>query len=54
MANSQDSSLPRFKRRAVMAGLGATIAMPWVARAQGSNVIRIGVPTKTYYPTIIA
>ncbi len=44
----------KVKRRAVIAGIGATVAMPWVARAQGANVIRIGVPTKTYYPTIIA
>ncbi len=44
----------KLKRRTVIAGLGATVAMPWYARAQGSNVVRIGVPTKTYYPTIIA
>ncbi len=44
----------KIGRRSVMAGLGATVAMPWVARAQGATVVRIGVPTKTYYPTIIA
>jgi hypothetical protein len=27
--------------------------MPSIARAQG-QVVRIGLPTKTYYPTIIA
>src|SRR5262245_1039455 len=31
----------------------AAIAMPNVARAQ-MPVVRIGVPTKTYFPTIIA
>src|SRR3954447_23796585 len=31
----------------------ATLALPSIARAQG-QVVRIGLPTKTYYPTIIA
>src|SRR5258705_7026067 len=31
----------------------AAIGMPSIARAQG-QVVRIGLPTKTYYPTIIA
>ena len=34
------------------AGL-ATLSMPSIARAQ-AQVVRIGLPTKTYYPTIIA
>lgn len=54
MANEPKNTPGKFKRRTVIAGLGATVAMPWVARAQSGNVIRIGVPTKTYYPTIIA
>lgn len=54
MTNGTKVSAAHIKRRSVIAGLGATVAMPWVARAQGSNTIRIGVPTKTYYPTIIA
>ena len=54
MAKTPPITTARLKRRTVIAGLGATVAMPWVARAQGSNVVRIGVPTKTYYPTIIA
>jgi NitT/TauT family transport system substrate-binding protein len=37
----------------VLAGSAATIAFPYVARAQ-ANVVRIGLPTKTYWPTIIA
>lgn len=41
-------------RRSVLAGAAATIAMPYVARAQSSGTVRIGVPTKTYYPTIVA
>ncbi len=43
----------RVSRRSVLAGSGATIAFPYVARAQ-ANVVRIGLPTKTYWPTIIA
>ena len=31
----------------------AALGMPSIARAQG-QVVRIGLPTKTYYPTIIA
>jgi NitT/TauT family transport system substrate-binding protein len=37
----------------VLAGSAATIAFPYVARAE-ANVVRIGLPTKTYWPTIIA
>ena len=54
MADKPLITTAKLKRRTVLAGLGATVAMPWVARAQGGNVVRIGVPTKTYYPTIIA
>ncbi len=43
----------RVSRRSVLAGSAATIAFPYVARAQ-ANVVRIGLPTKTYWPTIIA
>lgn len=54
MAIKPSITSAKIKRRTVLAGLGATIAMPGMIRAQGSGVIRIGVPTKTYYPTIIA
>jgi len=54
MADKPRITTAKLKRRTVLAGMGATVAMPWVARAQASNLIRIGVPTKTYYPTIIA
>jgi NitT/TauT family transport system substrate-binding protein len=54
MADKPLITTAKLKRRTVLAGLGATVAMPWVARAQSGNVVRIGVPTKTYYPTIIA
>jgi NitT/TauT family transport system substrate-binding protein len=48
--------LERHSRRRVLgygAAGAATLAMSSIARAQ-SQTVRIGVPTKTYYPTIIA
>jgi NitT/TauT family transport system substrate-binding protein len=54
MAIKPSITSAKIKRRTVLAGIGATIAMPGIIRAQGASVIRIGVPTKTYYPTIIA
>jgi NitT/TauT family transport system substrate-binding protein len=45
-----------LSRRHLLAGSAAgaaALAMPSIARAQ-AQVVRIGLPTKTYYPTIIA
>jgi NitT/TauT family transport system substrate-binding protein len=44
---------PDLIRRSLLVGGAAALAMPGVARAQAGNTIRIGVPTKTYWPTII-
>jgi NitT/TauT family transport system substrate-binding protein len=41
-------------RRSVLVGGTAALLMPSVARGQGRATVRIGVPTKTYFPTIIA
>jgi NitT/TauT family transport system substrate-binding protein len=41
-------------RRAVVLGGSAALAFPAIVRSQAKPVIRIGVPTKTYFPTIIA
>ncbi|MDF3063253.1 MAG: ssuA 8 [Microvirga sp.] len=41
-------------RRSVLVGGTAALFMPSVARGQGRATVRIGVPTKTYFPTIIA
>ena len=49
-------TLLRPSRRRVLgygAAGAAALGMPSIARAQG-QVVRIGLPTKTYYPTIIA
>lgn len=45
---------PDMMRRALLIGAGAAAVMPRPAIAQSGNVIRIGLPTKTYWPTIIA
>ena len=43
----------KLLRRSVLIGGVSALGMPSIARAQG-RVVRIGLPTKTYYPTIIA
>jgi len=45
---------PNLLRRSILVGGAATALMPRVALAQGQQVVRIGVPTKTYWPTIVA
>ncbi|MBV8840816.1 MAG: ABC transporter substrate-binding protein, partial [Alphaproteobacteria bacterium] len=47
--------LVQSRRRVLTAGAASVVALglPSITRAQGQTV-RIGVPTKTYYPTIIA
>src|SRR5262245_50033074 len=42
-----------LSRRALLVTGAAAVAMPHVARAQAGGTIRIGVPTKTYWPTIV-
>ena len=41
-------------RRALLVGGAATLCMPSIVLAQAKTTVRIGVPTKTYFPTIIA
>ncbi len=40
-------------RRSIVVGGATSLLLPRMALAQGSDVIRIGVPTKTYWPTIV-
>src|SRR5262245_20275116 len=54
MGKELQKDSPDFLRRSLLIGAAAAAAMPNVVRAQGANSIRIGVPTKTYWPTIIA
>ncbi|HYD07322.1 MAG TPA: ABC transporter substrate-binding protein [Reyranella sp.] len=44
--------MTRFSRRAALAG-AAALGLPRVAIGQARQKIRIGVPTKTYWPTIV-
>jgi NitT/TauT family transport system substrate-binding protein len=47
----------RIHRRSILQGTAATaatFALPHIVRAQVGNTVRIGLPTKTYWPTIIA
>jgi len=41
-------------RRTLLVGGAATLIAPRLAFAQAATTVRIGVPTKTYFPTIIA
>ena len=54
MGKAPSSHKPDLSRRSLLVAGAAAVAMPRAALAQGTNSIRIGVPTKTYYPTIIA
>src|SRR5262245_6286802 len=44
---------PDLQRRAILAGGAASLFLPRLAFAQGAETIRIGVPTRTYWPTIV-
>ena len=45
---------PSSTRRAVVLGGAAALSFPALVLGQAKPVVRIGVPTKTYFPTIIA
>jgi NitT/TauT family transport system substrate-binding protein len=53
MGKKPSADRPDLMRRALLATGAAAMAMPRAAFAQGSKTIRIGVPTKTYWPTIV-
>src|SRR5262245_21032326 len=53
MARKPRDEKPDLQRRLLLAGGAATVLMPRLAFAQGANTIRIGVPTRTYWPTIV-
>ena len=54
MSKTPRDGNPNILRRSLLIGGAATLAMPYIARAQTPGVVRIGVPTKTYFPTIIS
>jgi NitT/TauT family transport system substrate-binding protein len=53
MAKEPQDEGPDLKRRALLVAGAAGVFMPRLAFAQGANTIRIGVPTRTYWPTIV-
>ncbi len=53
MGRRRPPEKPDLSRRALLAAGAASLVMPRAAIAQGQDTIRIGVPTKTYWPTII-
>lgn len=53
MGTNTKPASPDALRRSIVIGGAATLAVPRFAFGQGSNVVRIGVPTKTYWPTIL-
>ena len=53
MGKLSASDQPNLLRRSLLAGGAAAVLAPRSVLAQVSNGIRIGVPTKTYWPTII-
>jgi NitT/TauT family transport system substrate-binding protein len=54
MAKEPRDEKPDLQRRALLVAGAASVLMPRLAFAQGANAIRIGVPTRTYWPTIVA
>jgi NitT/TauT family transport system substrate-binding protein len=57
MLKSPRNGTPSATRRTVLMGgaaAAATLSLPAIALGQAKPVVRIGVPTKTYFPTIIA
>ena len=53
MGKMPPTDKPDLLRRSLLAAGAAAAVMPRAAFAQGNNSIRIGVPTRTYWPTII-
>lgn len=53
MGTKRQSDRVDLIRRSLLLGGAAAAVAPRISLAQGQNVIRIGVPTKTYWPTII-
>ncbi len=53
VGKSRATDKPNLLRRALLAGGAAAVVAPRSVLAQASSGIRIGVPTKTYWPTIV-
>src|SRR5262245_9008607 len=53
MPKRAQAEKPDLLRRSLLAGAAATVFAPRISLAQAADTIRIGVPTKTYWPTIV-
>ena len=53
MLQTRRDGRSNLTRRSMLLAGAATLAMPHIARGQARETVRIGVPTKTYWPTII-
>ena len=53
MGKQPPMKMPSLCRRSFLVAGAATVLAPRTTFAQGAGTIRIGVPTKTYWPTII-
>ena len=54
MRRRPQADKPDLQRRSLLVAGAAAVAMPRAALAQSGGTIRIGVPTRTYWPTIVA
>jgi len=54
MTKVQRGQNPDAVRRSILIGGAATLLLPNMVFGQAKQTVRIGVPTKTYFPTIIA
>ena len=53
MGKAPGTEMPQLHRRSFLLAGAATMLAPRAGVAQAAETIRIGVPTKTYWPTII-
>ena len=53
MKNMSRGDHSKLSRRTLLVAGATSLAMPGLSLAQARDKIRIGVPTKTYWPTII-
>jgi NitT/TauT family transport system substrate-binding protein len=54
MLETKRDRRPNLTRRSMLLAGAASLCMPRISFGQGAETVRIGVPTKTYWPTIIA
>ena len=53
MLKSKDRHHPDPIRRSIVVGGATAMLLPELVFGQARQMVRIGVPTKTYFPTII-